>query len=544
MKSSAALRAKRSAVLLCTTVLAASALVATPAGAATSGPYVAYVSLDSTGNRSLLIGAPDGSTASPTPLVGRGNYVNDYAVSQHGATPQDAPTLAVSLIAGTTAGVNTNDSNTGLVVTRGGETRVLSTWLDTGPDISPDGSHVYFITDGNLYDYQWATNTTTALTVDAPFSLGKGPEPREQVFKFAMSPDASQIALLWVHLGTSATPDYSAVQVDSLATTPHKQTWIAQFSGAGAEVGRPDLTWKDANNIVFPVCQTSTCDAWSFNSADVTLPTNSATVMTGLDDFYGVRPLDSTWYMWKDTAGSTAFGTTSDLATPPTTFTARPDGATTGLYQPTDAIPSAVTKASNRATSRANLVMSNAVVPSGRSVVYAAYQLWLVPVGNQTFSNDAQECDRGTLQYSFNGGRTYHTLRVTSGAKLYGWPGNPNLRGNGKTQALTRNTTFRWFYSGDVFATPATSKSVLVKVAPAITIALKKKSSTLTVWGHVARIGGTMTLYHGSTKLAHAHISTKGIYVFAPRTFTSGSYKLVASPDANWTTSSKTFKVN
>ena len=122
------------------------------------------------------------------------------------------------------------------------------------------------------------------------------------------------------------------------------------------------------------------------------------------------------------------------------------------------------------------------------------------------------------------------------------FPGLP-FPGNGRTQALTRNTYFRFVFAGDAFAAPATSSSELVVVSPTITAKAKKKGSKRIVSGTVKRSGGKVLLYKGSKKLASASIGSTGAFKFKARKLAKGSYTLKVAADASWASSSKKLKV-
>jgi hypothetical protein len=225
--------------------------------------------------------------------------------------------------------------------------------------------------------------------------------------------------------------------------------------------------------------------------------------------------------MWKDAAEVTSLGRTTDLAVPPTSWTARVDGTTTAGYRPSTAVPPVVGTATNRSTTRGVLATTASSVRYGARVAYSTYATYLKATSVKVdyfYWNW-----RRTLQYSIDRGATWTTLRTTTGADsvLEPWPNDSQYYSSGYTQVLTRNTWFRWAHPGDLLTTRSGSSARLVSVTPIVTAYVARSGAKKRVYGKVTRIGGSVLLSKYSTrtrtwvKVATAPISAKGLYTFA-----------------------------
>jgi hypothetical protein len=214
-------------------------------------------------------------------------------------------------------------------------------------------------------------------------------------------------------------------------------------------------------------------------------------------------------------------------------------------FIPVDAPPvafSAQQASSPTAAVQPHLDLSAALVKTGGRPVFASYAFYLKPVGAQTWAADSGVTQRGVIQFSIDAGKSWHLLGATTSRNVVPWPtGGPD--GNGRTQALTRNTWFRWTVPADVFVGTATTSPRLVRVSPTVKAKIVKSGSKRTVAGTVARIGGTAVLYKGTKKIASVKISAKGVYSFGKRVLSRGTYRVVTLADTSWAAGSLTVKI-
>ena len=503
------------------------------------GPFFLYV--DSPGTVGRLAFA-DGTGAGETGIT-TGMHVRRYDASADGSV--------VALVgfsgAATTPGV---DSTSGLLVSVNGATRLISTYVDTNPVVSVDGATAWFVSDGDLYRYATSGTTVTRLTDGGEFF----PPTTEHVLtRISVSPDGDRIAAVYRKFDTNDDVDASTVTVSTIPAPLAAPVDMFTTSYAGAsspEAANEAPAWFDNDNVAFARCATGACGTWVWRTVDLTAGTPVDAPFNGPNNLYDLRKLGTVWFAWQDSGSGPTFSTQlmssiDDAQTFSTTGSSRTDADSSQLYVPVTAAPATISgtaASANRAQSDGLLLLSTERVSTGGSAVYLALTEYLRPVGSQVWPDDSDATFRGQLQYSTDGRRTWKLLRTTSGTTEVAFPGLP-FPGNGRTQALTRNTYFRVVFAGDAFAAPATSSTELVAVSPTIAAKAKKKGSKRVVSGTVKRSGGKIALYKGSKKLATATIGSTGSYKFKARTLAKGSYTLKVAADASWASSTKKLKV-
>jgi hypothetical protein len=515
-------------------VVAGMAMAGTGAADGLAGPYVSFIDA-STGT--LSVGQQDGSLA--TPLSPAGVETSGYSVSQDGSA-----FVAIQAV-GTFDKVATRDATTALVMTRNGESREISTYCDLAPMIAPDGSSAWFVSNGDLYRYDWDASTTTQLTTGTPFAVGHGPDAFMAPQSMAVLPEASEIEVVWASFNSSGNKTGSAVQVVSFAASPATVTWQSTvFGPSGPSVSesfRPFAINRGGATPVyefyFAVCPTPACDTWSVAKWSGATAADGFTAVPGFDNTYDIRPLGTLWYAWKDSgtgaAMTSSYATTSDLTVPPTTWHTRSDGAHTFAYQPSLVAPQESTTISNPSGVQGHVYVATPSIFSGSRVVYVGFGLYLHRVGPQTFAKDAAEIDRGTVQYSFDG-KNFRKLATTTGANQIPWPGLSGAYGNGQTPVLNRNTWLRWVYAGDLFTKATVSPATEVFVSPTFKVKVAVRGGLRTVSGRATRFGGQVGLYKGSKRLATTTISNAGTFSFKARSLPKGVYRLITVRDKYW----------
>jgi hypothetical protein len=499
-----------------------------------AGPYVSFIDA---ANGALSVGLQDGSL--PTALAPASIETSGYSVSQDGST------FVAIQAAGTFESVATRDATTALVMTRNGESREISTYCDLAPVIAPDGSSAWFISNGDLYRYDWATSTTTQLTTGTPFAVGHGPDAFMAPQSMAVLPEPSEIEVVWASFNSSGSKTGSAVRVLSYAAARATLVWQSTLFGPSgpsiSENFRPFAINRGGDTPVyefyFAACPTSACDTWTVAKWSGATAPDGYIAVPGFDNTYDLRPLGTLWYVWKDSGSgasmTSSYATTSDLTVPPTTWHPRIDGAHTFSYQPSLVQPQAATTISNPSGVQGHVYVATPSVFSGSRVVYVGFGLYLHRVGPQTFAKDAAEIDRGTVQYSFDG-KNFRKLAATTGANLIPWPGLSGVYGNGRTPVLNRNTWLRWVYAGDAFTKATVSPATEVFVSPTFKVKVATRGGQRVVSGRATRFGGPVSLYKGSKKLATTTISKVGTFSFKPRSLPKGVYRLVTGRDKYW----------
>lgn len=458
---------------------------------------------------------------------------------------EDGSVVATNAFSGTPATPN-EDIAGGLLVSKGGVTRLLTTYVDTNPVVSADGATVWFVTDGDLYSYATSGTTVTRITTQGQFTPPTG---YDFLTRISVSPSGGRIAAIYRNFDTNDKVDKSLVKVTTVAASPATLFTRTYTGAAAAEAFYDRPAWIDEDNVAFGECTDGGCDSWTWRKADLSAVPATESAFDGPNGLYDLRKLGTTWYGWKDTgtgaSAETELWTSTDDAASFTAWgTPRTDGTSSLYYVPVSAQPGSFSGLTsvNPGISDASLLLSESKVSTGGSAVYFAANFYLRPVGSQNAFDDSDVVQRGVLSYSTDGKKTWKVLRTTTGATKVAFPGLP-FAGNGRTQALTRNTWFRWTYTGDAFAAAKTSASELVQVAPTISAKAKKKGSKKVVSGTVKRSGGTIALYKGSKKLGKTSIKANGAFSFKALKLAKGTYTLKTAGDASWAASSKKLKV-
>ena len=394
--------------------------------------------------------------------------------------------------------------------------------------------------------YATAGTTVTRITSGGQFF-----PPTEDHFltRISVSPSGDRIAAVYRTFDANDDVNGSTVTVSTIAATP-AHLFSISYTGAGSpEAGNDSPAWLDNDNVLSSRCDTGACATWVWRQVDLTAGTPSDAAFNGPSNLYDLRKLGSVWFAWQDSGSGASFSTqllssVDDAQSFSITGTARTDSDTS---QPTSRSPLRPPRSAARpprptARSRTGSCALDGARHHRGSAVYLALAEYPRPVGDEVFPDDSDATFRGQLEHSTDGRRTWKLLRTTKGATSVAFPGLP-FPGNGRTQALTRNTYFRFVFAGDAFAAPATSSSELVVVSPTITAKAKKKGSKRIVSGTVKRSGGKVLLYKGSKKPASASIGSTGAFKFKARKLAKGSYTLKVAADASWASSSKKLKV-
>jgi hypothetical protein len=533
-RSTAALGRRAAATALA--VAGALTLGLVQAAPASAAPDPTFLFVDGTAGDGIAYAGPTGASQEPVTTALQASRIDASA---------DGSVVAVNAFSGTPS---TPDSDIagGLLVSKSGVTRLLTTYVDTNPVVSADGATVWFVTDGDLYSYATSSAVTTRVTTAGQYNPPTG---YDFLTRISVSPAGDRMAAVYRHFDTSDKVDKSVVKVTTIGSSP-TTLFTKTFTGAGsAEAFYDRPAWLDDDNVVFGQCTDGTCDDWTFRKVDLTVGGGAESAFDGPNGLYDLRKLGSTWYGWKDTGTGASLSTelwtsTDDAASFTAWGTPRGDSTSSLYYVPVTAKPSSFTGLTsvNPGVSDASLLLSESKVATGGSSVYFAANFYLRAVGSQDPFEDADVVQRGVLSYSTDGKKTWKVLRTTTGATKVAFPGLP-FAGNGRTQALTRNTWFRWSYAGDAFAAAKTSAAELVQVAPTITAKAKKKGSKKVVSGTVKRAGGTIALYKGSKKLGKTSISSTGAFKFKALKLAKGTYTLKTAGDASWAASSKKLKI-
>ncbi len=534
------------------TALGLGLVVAPSAQAVVPVPVVLFA--DSLHSYSLYSGDLDGANATQ---VTTGGMVTNYVEAS-----ADGQVLAIQ---GMTGDDNTPayDATDGLIVSVQGATSLLATSTEANPVVSSDGAHVWFSAKSNLYSWTRATGLVTQLTTDAPLTPPATPagQPTESLWGLAVSADGTTAAgifraVTFTAASTKPTATRSILKAFTLPATSAAASTTVFTSTAYSGATGPELFFDAprfaGTSLVFGECVTGACDDWKYKSVDLSAVTPVPVATAGdLDNTYDLRLLDdgvnsATWYAWEDGASATSYKTSTDLTGPWVVGGSRPDGQTSLGFVPVRTAPTAFSSrqsSAGAAAVQAHLDLSTSLVKTGGQAVYASYAFYLKGLAGQTWNADAGITQRGTIQYSTDGGRTWLRLTTTTSKTVVAWPGGTAPDGNGRTQKLTRNTWFRWLVPSDVFVRSATTSVRLVRVSPTVKAKVVKSGSKRTVSGTVARIGGSAVLYKGTKKIATVKVSSRGVYSFGKRALSRGTYRVVTIADVSWAAGSLTVKI-
>ena len=150
---------------------------------------------------------------------------------------------------------------------------------------------------------------------------------------------------------------------------PQERPGIYSELSFGPTVVPTGYSFAFPNNttLVFGMQDLST---WKLTNAEAVIGDSTWTAPSPLDDLYDLEPLGANWWLWKDQGGTSASGTTTDLAeTSGVTFNRdRSNGSTTGRYRPSTVYPPALTTADNLAHAYPYLYLSKAATTYGQKV--------------------------------------------------------------------------------------------------------------------------------------------------------------------------------
>lgn len=490
---------------------------AVPANADPTGPVTTYLAADGVHADQLFVNTMDGSGTAT--LLSPDAYIDSYDVS-------DSGDVVVAEISTRGFAVDGWDTSWGIVrVSRtAGTTHLIGTDFDGPIALTPDGSLACWISDAKVFCNQ--DGTATGPMPNTLFA----PRSGETVYAFALSPDGTMAAALYV---TATTRVLRVGQLNG--TTGYSATW--QIASPPYPL-RSDFTWISSTQFLYSIGTTAAITG-----------TRVYTVLGGTaDSALGVvRSLsqqNGTWYMWRADDTALSYGSTADIGTPPATWTPRTDAAAIYGYDVTGADPPAMTTADNRPTTTARLVLRPSTVLYRHRAAYCALADYFVSEGVDVDYSYANL--RGTLSYSVNAGRTWTRLTTTTGAKVDEVYGDCSSL-MGTTQVLTRTTWFRWAYPGDMITKAATSRIVVVGVSPVVTVKVARSGSRRIVRGTATRVRGTAMLQryskHRWVKVATTAIGRTGAYSFGARSLPRGSYRVITLKDASWAQGLKAFRI-
>lgn len=550
----------RGTVLAATAALALGLLPPASATAAVATPDFSYLQLNAARDRVLSSNDAVGTAGAATALTPAGYQVYAYDMAQDGAT-------WVATMRRGSATDDPFDTTYALVLVHSDGThvssRVLSTFWDADPVIKADGSQVWWLSNGIVYTFvaSYAPMTgaiTRAVGTPSVVSTGQlvparnaARQPLETVTRFAVSPDGRSAAALFA----SNDRAHFRVRATAMSTGATKPGAFQK----SYDTTTSDKTAPSSNTFVFTSGTTLLYDEYDVTSTarpvpnaavTATVPANApgsvavpTTASTALDGVYDVRPYGSSFVMWKDTVDpgtglltASSSGSTADLTAAPTSWTDRADGATTFGYVPTSVAPPVLPRqVANPAAAHPSLAFAARSVRTGRQVAFAGLSYYLQdPAGGGYVAGAAAEVDKGVLWWSTDGWRTRSRM-ATSGARPFLVSGGYYY---GRTPRLTRNTSFRWVYPGDMFTSPGMSPRVTVTVVPDVTVRQTLRHGRRTVSGATSRVRGTATLYLVVSgrlrRIATTAITARGAYSFGARVLRRGTYRVITTADASW----------
>ncbi len=447
--------------------------------------------------------------------------------------------------------------------------KIISNFCEGNPVLSADGASLWWFSGDKIakfsatYDGSTAAiSGSTTVVSTGQFVIARTPalDAIEYVEGLAVSPDGVNAAVMFADRSGMGT--VSRVRAAALSTAAPKPAYFeAKYNSvsatASAPVPRPDTFVFTLNGTVLynvvdskaAAPQPST--AWTADiPAGVT--TTVPTPATALDGTYGVRPyLDPatpgvttpTWYVWRDvysgvTFDHTEYATTVDVTAALTGWTARTDGDKTSSYVPSTASPAPMSVVGVPAPAHASFtVLASAVSYGKRASFTSRYNLYDInPLSGSYAASAAAEVDKGKLEWSSDGGRTWAS-KTTSGAEAYP-SGGRWIFGNSPT-VLTRNTYFRWTYQGSLFTAAAPSITRLVRVVPTVKVAVTKYANgSRRIYGAATRKYGAAQLWRYSKgawrKVTTIGINPVGAFNFGTKKWPRGKYRVITLADAGW----------
>jgi hypothetical protein len=516
------------------------------AAADPTGPSFAFVTSDfvtgaHTDETDRLWASAPGNLSSET-LLSPDSFVYRYDVSDDGNTmilggqsrKLSLPSLNV------TAGLLLvrRDPLTQVVTTK-----VLSTYFDTNPAISADGSKAFWMVDGILYTYD-----VQAGAVVAASSRFK-PTAIERPSRLAVSPDGTKAAVIFSGYKPNGDLNHRRIKAGAL---PNGVGPVYEQSGIAVEFSdwfptTYALTWTADSSAVLFDMQLDSVQFAPFRA----VPGVGATELSGFRGAYDFKQLNGSWYLFREATSPdrTQLGSSSDFVTAPTDWTTFPRGQSSSDYRASTLTPPAVTQPAVRATATANVYFSPTSVPTGGKAMYGSLATYLTDLtGTLAAPDNSSQTRYGVLSKSIDGGKTFTTVGRTGAAKqLLLWPTGGRF-GNGYSPALTRNTWFRWCFEGDVYVAPDCSPVKKVVVLPTVSVGVEKIGSKKRIYGSTKRSYGQVALQRFTGRITStigfARISSSGRFSFTARSLAPGTYRVVTLADTSWGTGIKKFTVS
>lgn len=555
---------RTSRTLMRTTIAIATAALAvavTPSGAqavALPDPVFTYIDVSAAPARQLSVANLDGSQIStpatvPFALTPTGYQAYSYDVSEDGSTlllglRRGAPTAHVL------------DSTFALaLVHREGDvvtTSVLANQWAANPVLSPDGRTAWWLGYGSTgyevpvwrYDVaDWTQPGTRQWLGDINFRLAN---LDQQVLRFAVSPDGRRGATLVGQFTSTGALTGTWVRASTMGVVG-SGGFSKKYGSSTTQADDTSFVWTTNNQLLFDEAGPGGIDNVLAEVPENSTFATTTTPVPALHDFYDIRPLAGTWWMWKEIgpAGATqsSVGSTTDLMTPPAdnTLVPRSNGSTTFRYVPAAAAPPALTTADAPMTSHPGLSVGAAVAAYGSKVGYYAASVYgMDPATGAQLSSVSAGGDtvfRGILQTSIDG-VAFRNAASTTGSRLVRVS---TKLFSGYTPTLARNTWVRWYYPGDMVTTAAYSKVALIKVVPRVAVSVTRSRASTTVKGAATRHRGTGWLQRNVggrwTTVATTTLTYAGAYSFGARALPRGTYRVLVVADRYWAAGYRAF---
>jgi hypothetical protein len=421
-------------------------------------------------------------------------------------------------------------------------TRSLATYFDTNPDVTPDGTLVFWMEDGVIYRYEVASQFTTAM------SSRFAPHDGEYVARMAISPDGTKAAVLY-RTDKNGEPVATRLKVATFASGPAPFEDQGTFSGLSGLPWSNVLEWTaDSSEVVFSRLNES--GPAPYDRAYRVAPGGTPSELPELAGSYDLSRHDGSWYRFRDGGSGTDVGSSVDLDVAPADWTPFPYGALSVRYRASSVVPPVVTRPVNRAASTAALYLGQSDVSTGASVVYATLATYLTDsTGKRAYNSDAAQVRYGTLLASRDGKTFTKYVSTSAGDTLLKWP-NGQLFGNGRISKpdTQQNLWLRWCFGGDLFVSGDCSSTKKITVHPTMYVSGSRDAAgRVRVTGSVARKGGTVVLWkwNGTSwrALATASVNTYKRFTFAYRPMPAGVYRVTTKADLAWGQGEYRFRV-
>ncbi|MCA0330531.1 MAG: hypothetical protein LCI03_11615 [Actinobacteria bacterium] len=546
-------RARRAVLGLASAALVAVSLpaLATSASAETGDRLTM---LDRSGGGSVVSSWFNDGSGGATSALAANYYAFGYDVSRDGKT----------WVAALRTGDGTTDNADAvyalvLVHDAGGTnavTRVIASLYDLSPApvISADGTKVWWMADGDIWQYTANTGDWSAAGTIAKKSTKFRPASGETAAGLAVSPGGTRVAV--VYQKADGTSRIRATGLSWNGTSPSTIPYYGKVKTDPNAFISGDVVFVNDSTVLYQTTNSDSSITTSFTGTLATPSGAETNVDAQVQGRYRIRKdASDEWWMWSDSGSSPVVSSYIKAANPlapgsPSTNTF-PLGDTTTSYAPVSNAPKRLTVAKNAATANAQLYMSGTVVGYNKRLAYLSYASYLAPLPGQTASADAFAVFQGTLQYSTNPFATTPVWKeiTTSGKSFIGWGSYPAGSFNGTTPYLTRNTWFRWVYPGTnaLVKKDTTNGTIKVRVRPDITISKLRSGSATKVYGKITRVGGKAQLQRSSggswVTVGNATITSTGTYSFGYRTLRSGTYRVVSVEDTYWASNAKSVSI-